>query len=55
MKIGTNSRGVEITQEALSRLEKCEDTRVIEVKFEREKIDYREVYTKWLDAWTDEY
>lgn len=54
-KAKTNSRGVEITNEALMLLEKCDDTRVIDINFVREKIDYREVYTKWLDAWIDEY
>lgn len=51
----TNSRGVEISAEALSLLENAADTRCIDVKFTREKIDYREVYTKWLDAWREEY
>lgn len=54
-KAKTNSRGVEITNEALMLLEKRDDTRVIDINFIREKIDYREVYTKWLDAWIDEY
>ncbi len=54
-KENTNARGVEITAEALSMLEACEDTKCININFIREKIDYREVYTKWLDAWTEEY
>lgn len=54
-KENTNARGVEITAEALSILEKYEDTRCININFNREKIDYREVYTKWLDAWREEY
>lgn len=54
-KENTNSRGVEITAEALTLLEKCEDTRCIDINFIRKRIDYREVYTKWLDAWIDEY
>ncbi len=54
-KENTNARGVEITAEALELLEQCEDTRYIEVDFKRGEIDYREVYTKWLDAWRDEY
>ncbi len=54
-KENTNSRGVEISKEALELLENCEDTRYIEINFIREKMDYREVYTKWLDAWRDEY
>lgn len=51
----TNARGVEITSEALTMLENYEDTRCIEINFTREKMDYREVYTKWLDAWREEY
>lgn len=54
-KANTNSRGVEITAEALLMLEGQEDTRCININFTKEKIDYREVYTKWLDAWRDEY
>lgn len=54
-KENTNPRGVEITPEALSLLENHIDTRSIEINFIKEKIDYREVYTKWLDAWREEY
>ncbi len=54
-KGNTNARGVEITAEALSLLEECDDTKSIEINFVRKKIDYREVYTKWLDAWREEY
>ncbi len=54
-KENTNARGVEISSEALSILEDREDTRCIDIKFTREKIDYREVYTKWFDAWREEY
>ncbi len=54
-KENTNARGVEISAEALKILESCEDTRCIDINFVRGKIDYREVYTKWLDAWRDEY
>ncbi|MCL2859634.1 MAG: ThaI family type II restriction endonuclease [Oscillospiraceae bacterium] len=54
-KAGTNARGVEISAEALSILEKAKDTRCIDIDFIRKEIDYREVYTKWLDAWTEDY
>jgi len=54
-KENTNARGVEISAEALDLLENCEDTRIIDISFIRHKIDYREVYTKWLDAWREEY
>ena len=54
-KANTNSRGVEITAEALTRLEQAPDTRCIDINFTRGPIDYREIYTKWLDAWREEY
>ncbi len=54
-KENTNSRGVEISKDALLMLENHKDTRCIDIDFKREKIDYREVYVKWLDAWRDEY
>lgn len=54
-KAGTNPRGVEITATALNLLLNCDDTRIIEIPFIRTKIDYREVYTKWLDAWNEDY
>jgi len=54
-KENTNARGVEITPEALLLLETYNDTRSIDINFIREKIDYREIYTKWLDAWREEY
>ena len=54
-KANTNSRGVEVTREALELLEKCDDTRCIDINFIRKPIDYREIYTKWLDAWHEEY
>lgn len=54
-KQNTNARGVEINTEALRLLETHKNTREIEINFTRKNIDYREVYTKWLDAWYDEY
>lgn len=54
-KENTNARGVVISSEALQLLENCNDTKYIDIYFVREKIDYREVYTKWLDAWREEY
>lgn len=54
-KENTNARGVEISAEALSLLESDKETKSIDVRFTREDIDYREIYTKWLDAWRDEY
>lgn len=54
-KQNTNSRGVEITTEALGLLEQSSDTKCIDINFARKEIDYREIYTKWLDAWIDDY
>lgn len=54
-KENTNARGVEINAEALKQLELHPATRSIDINFARQKMDYREVYTKWLDAWRDEY
>jgi hypothetical protein len=48
---GTNSRGVELTKDALDLLVAHSTTRKIDINFKREKLDYREVYTRWLDAW----
>jgi len=54
-KEGTNPRGVEITAEALNFLINCSDTRIIEIPFIRNEIDYREIYTKWLDVWIEDF
>jgi hypothetical protein len=54
-KEGTNPRGAEITKEALNLLLHYDDTRIIEIPFVRSEIDYREIYTKWLELWRDEY
>lgn len=54
-KENTNARGVEISPEALALLENCEDTRCIDINFNRENIDYKAIYTKWLDAWREGY
>lgn len=50
-KPGTNARGVELTSTALNELVNHSTTKKIEIYFEKEELDYREVYTKWLDAW----
>lgn len=54
-KQNTNSRGVEITTQALTLLEQSSDTKCIDINFIRKEIDYREIYTKWLDAWIEDY
>lgn len=48
---GTNARGVELTPLALNELVNHSSTKKIEIYFEKEAIDYREIYTKWLDSW----
>lgn len=49
--LGTNARGVELTSLALNELVNQQSTRKIEIFFHKEVLDYREVYTKWLNAW----
>ena len=51
-KPGTNPRGVEITKEALSQLVKNKATRIIEIPWQRSKIDYNP-YKKWVDCWKE--
>ena len=51
-KLGTNPRGVEITQEALSRLVRGKETKVIEIEWQRSKIDYHP-YKRWVDYWRE--
>lgn len=52
-KPGTNPRGVEITKEALSLLVEDEETRVIEIYWNRSEIDYSP-YERWVDYWNEE-
>jgi len=52
-KLGTNPRGVEITQEALSRLVRVKETKVIEIEWQRSEIDYHP-YKRWVDYWREE-
>jgi len=52
-KPGTNPRGVEITQEALSRLVQDRETKVIEINWRRSEIDY-DPYKRWVDYWREE-
>ena len=51
-KPGTNPRGVEITKEALSQLVKDRKTQIIEIPWQRSKIDYNP-YKKWVDCWKE--
>jgi hypothetical protein len=50
---GTNPRGVEITQEALSQLVQDKETKVIEINWRRSEIDYHP-YKRWVDYWREE-
>ena len=50
---GTNPRGVEITKEALSHLVQDEETKVIEIKWQRSEIDYHP-YKRWVDYWSED-
>ena len=50
---GTNPRGVEITKEALSQLVRNEETKVIEIEWQRSEIDYHP-YKRWVDYWREE-
>jgi len=52
-KPGTNPRGVEISQEALSHLAQDKETKVIEIDWQRSEIDYHP-YKRWVDYWRAE-
>lgn len=52
-KPGTNPRGVEISQEALSELVSAKDTKVIEINWQKTDIEYKP-YQRWVDYWSEE-
>lgn len=52
-KLGTNPRGVEITKEALSALIKDNETKCIEINWQRIKIDFNP-YKRWVDLWSED-
>ena len=52
-KPGTNPRGAEFTKEALSRLAKDQETRVIKIEWNKQEIDYSP-YKRWVDYWSEE-
>jgi len=52
-KPGTNPRGVEISKDALIRLMKNKETKVIKILWKRSKIDYNP-YQRWIDYWKEE-
>jgi len=51
-KPGTNPRGVEITEEALEALTMHKESKVIEIYWQKAKIDYNP-YKKWVDYWKE--
>lgn len=52
-KPGTNPRGVEISKEALASLVRNDLSRVIEIAWQRTKIDYNP-YRRWVDYWRED-
>ena len=52
-KPGTNPRGVEITKEALTSLVKDDLSKVIEINWQKTKIDYNP-YKRWVDYWRED-
>lgn len=52
-KLGTNPRGVEITKEALEALVKDRESKVIEIYWQKAKIDYNP-YKRWVDYWKED-
>ncbi len=52
-KPGTNPRGVEITKEALSSLVQDEESKVIEIDWQKSEIDYHP-YKRWVDYWKED-
>lgn len=52
-KPGTNPRGVEITKEALLKLVGDNDTKRIEINWQRTEIEFN-AYKKWIDLWKED-
>ena len=52
-KAGTNPRGVEITEEALFKLVEDNDTKSIEIKWQRMEIEFN-AYKRWVDLWRED-
>lgn len=52
-KPGTNPRGVEISKEALLDLVKNEETKYIEINWQRTEIEFNP-YKKWVELWKEE-
>ena len=52
-KPGTNPRGVEITKEALTSLVKDDLSKVVEINWQKTRIDYNP-YKRWVDYWRED-
>ena len=52
-KPGTNPRGVEITKEALSSLAAEEMSKVIEISWHKQRLEY-DPYKRWMDYWKED-
>ena len=52
-KPGTNPRGVEISKEALSSLVLDEESKVLEIDWQKSEIDYHP-YKRWVDYWKED-
>lgn len=52
-KAGTNPRGVEFSKETISRMITHQDTKRIEINWQKEEIDYN-VYERWVKYWSGE-
>jgi len=52
-KPGTNPRGVEITKEALLSLVTDNETKRIEINWQRTKIEFNS-YKRWVDLWRED-
>ena len=53
-KQGTNPRGVEITNEAINKLTKHSQTKMIKINWFRSDNESYKPYDKWVDLWKDE-
>lgn len=52
-KPGTNPRGVEITEEALSKIVNSKEAKFIEISWQKTKLNY-DPYKKWVDYWNED-
>ncbi len=52
-KQGTNPRGVEITNEAINKLTKHSQTKMIKINWFRSDNESYKPYDKWVDLWKD--